>query len=59
MNNLTERPKYLVTLVIRSAVTREAQFTRHAESPEHAIRKAKQDLGPEYEVLSATAEQIE
>lgn len=55
--SLHERDRYRVRLVIHTA-DRVVEFTKYAESPEHAIDKAKKELGPGYEVVEASAEKL-
>ena len=52
-----QRKQYTVTMRVHP-VSRVVGYTKWAESPEHAIRKAKESLGEGYVVEEATAEAV-
>lgn len=55
---LHERDRFRVRLTVHTE-PRTVEFTKYAESPEHAVEKAKRELGPGYVVLESTVERIE
>lgn len=56
--NEPDRDRYNVILTVHTE-PRMVTFTKYANSPEHAIKKAKQELGSGYVVLDAIATRIE
>lgn len=55
MPELHERDRYSVQVTIERTI----QFTKYAESPEHAIEKVKRELGPGYKVTQASAVRLD
>lgn len=55
--SLHNRDRYEVTMTVHTE-PREVVMTKYAESPEHAIEKAKKELGEGYVVVEATARKL-